>query len=230
MLVHFLLFFLIFLIVLTWRGVLHSELYVCFDLVQRSGRCTSFDDWADLMCSQPDLTCLDYSPKDIVPCHAPHFILSNHTNSHYGLASHLTMAFVSQTDGGRENKIVCFKDYSTVFVGLAGTIHQILAHEIVVDTTVLKDRHQREQMLVSSIRECFAAGRNVLWFVDGSKGYVMRGLIKKVLGYFPDTPKQVVHIRKPTGVGLFGFRRFPVTNDLEQVLSNRAEIVSCLEM
>jgi hypothetical protein len=166
----------------------------------------------------PGLSCIDYTVPGVDIPAEPHFILTNHIYSPFGIGSYLGMAFIAKAKGC---KIVCYKDYSRITI-LSGTLHQILHNEIVIDKAM--DRDEKERVLVEAIRETFAKGQNVLWFVDGSGAHAMRSLTKKVLGYFPETQKQLVHIRKLSQTMTFGYQRYPATTDLDQIIAIRTEI------
>jgi hypothetical protein len=141
------------------------------------------------------------------------------------------MAFVAPERGCR---IVCFRDYGKLLNRVEGwfvgdIMDQILQDEIAIDKDGL-DAHQKELLLIRLIQETFARGENVLWLVEGRTGSgtprIMRSLIKKVLGHFPDTEKQLVHIREPSDSQTFGFRRYPATKDLDRIIELRTQIVA----
>lgn len=134
----------------------------------------------------------------------------------------------------RECRIVCYRDYHQILDRVSGyfaadTLNQILRDEIAIDNKGL-DNHQKEQFLVKSIRETFARGANVMWLVESGVGSktnpVMRTLVRKVLGHFPETEKQLVHIREPSDSHTFGFRRYTATKDLDYIIKLRTQIVA----
>jgi hypothetical protein len=207
-----------------------ATLSICRDILCRSRGKNTFVQWASMVREHPHLSCINYNPSLVNIPSEPHFVLANHLASHYRMGSHLGMAFVAST----RCRIVCFRDYNNV-LGLvpgwfaAETMNQILQDEIAIDKEGLNN-HQKERLLVRLIRETFARGENVLWFVDAGVGSktnpVMRSLVKKVLEQFPDTEKQLVHLREPTDCQTFGYRRFPATKDLNRIIELRTQIVA----
>ena len=210
-------------------GRQYATLLICWDILRRSRNKTTFAQWARMVREHPSLTCIDHStspPVDIPS--EPHFVLTNHIASHHRLGSVMGMAFIAATQGCR---IVCFADYNKIMQRIprwfaADTMNQILYDDIAIDKDGL-DNHQKEQLLVRSIRETFARGENVLWFIDDGVGkMVMRSLTKKVLGHFPDTNKQLVHLREPTDSHTFGYRRYTATKDLDRIIELRTQIMA----
>ena len=207
-----------------------ATLSICRDILQRSRDKNTFAQWASMVRERPRLSCIDYSPSLVDIPSEPHFVLANHLTSHYRMGSHIGMAFVTST----RCRIVCFRDYKNVLGRVsswfvADTMNQILQDEIVIDKEGL-DNLQKEQLLVRMIRETFARGDNVLWFVDAGVGSgtnpVMRSLVKKVLEQFPDTEKQLVHLQEPTDCQTFGYRRYQATKDLNRIIEIRTRIVA----
>jgi hypothetical protein len=208
-----------------------TRLFMVGDIVYRSRDKTSFVHWAAMIREYPGLTCVDYSPSTVEIPSEPHFVLTNHIASHCRIGTHIGMALVAPTCGCR---IVCFRDYNQVLnrfytFFFADTMNQILRDEIVIEKNGL-DNQQKEQLLVKLIHETFARGENVLWFVDAgvgsNKNPVMRTLVRKVLGHFPEMEKQLVHIREPSDSHTFGFRRYTATKDLDFIVQLRTQIVA----
>ena len=209
----------------------YATLSICRNILQRSRDKTTFAQWAIMIRGHPGLDCVDYSPCLVEIPSEPHFVLANHITSHYRMGSHIGMAFVGSTQGCR---IVCFRDYNKILGRVsswfvADTMNQILQDEIVIDKEGL-DNYQKEQLLIRLIRETFARGENVCWFVDAGVGSgtnpIMRSLVKKVLEQFPDTKKQLVHLREPSDSQTFGYRRYPSTKDLNRIIEIRTQIVA----
>jgi hypothetical protein len=179
----------------------------------------------------PRLTCIDYSPSTVEIPSEPHFVLANHITSHYLIGTHIGMALAAPT---RQCRIICYRDYHQILDRVSGyfaadTLNQILRDEIAIDNKGLNN-HQKEQLLVKSIRETFVRGENVLWLVDpgavSKTKPIMRTLVRKVLGHFPETEKQLVHIREPSDSRTFGFRRYTTTKDLDYIIKLRTQIVA----
>ena len=205
-------------------------LSIWWDLLQHSRDKNTFAQWASMVREHPRLSCIDYSKPLVDIPSEPHFVLVNHLAAHYHMGSHLGLAFVAST----RCRVVCFPDYTNILGPVSGwfaaeTMNHILQDEIIIDKDGL-DNLQKERLLVRLIRETFARGDNVLWFVDSGVGSgtnpVMRSLVKKVMEQFPDTEKQVVHLREPTDCQTFGYRRYPATKDLNRIIEIRTRIVT----
>jgi hypothetical protein len=94
----------------------------------------------------------------------------------------------------------------------------ILQNEIQIDDHV--GHAEKESQMVRGIRNSLHAGRSVIMFIDqqGKPTNDFKTLNRKVLGYFPDVSKQLVHILEPTGVNEFHYQKYPPTLCLDEIV------------
>ena len=188
-------------------------------IYRASGESTTFDQWAHAIKRQSYLTITDHTRQLVTVPTEPHFILANHISSHFGLGSFITIAGVVQSP----SDIVCYQAYDSMLF-ISSRVHTILEHEISVDIRLSKD--EKERVMVDGIRRAFAAGKNVVMFIDAHRPRVpMRTLNRVVLSYFPEYAKQLIHILEPSGINCFGYHRYPATYDLDVIHRQRVEII-----
>ena len=182
--------------------------------------CSSFIQWAQMIQRQDYITITDHTRGIVDTPTEPHFILGNHISSHYAMGTFITIADLIKSP----SRIVCYVSYNDLLF-IKNTIHTILDKEIKIDVKVSKS--EKEQSMVEGIRRAFAAGQNVVMFLDAHiSRSPMRTLNKVVLEHFPEYKKQLVHTFEPGNTNEFGYRRYPATYDLKEILRYRTEIVS----
>jgi hypothetical protein len=193
-------------------GTLVRSLWLSLD-------CTSFHTWAQMIQHQPFLSFTDHStPGTTIPS-SPHIILCNHIASHARLGSAMTVAGSIQSP----SNVVCYQNYEHMGP-ISKIVHPILRTEICIDVRL--GPTEKETRMIDGIRASLASGRNVVMFVDVHCSTTpMRSLNRKVLGFFPGVPKQLVHLMEPTGINEFHFRRLPSTMSLTTILSMRESIL-----
>jgi len=191
-------------------------------------QCTSFGAWLQMVQSQPGISFDDHGPEVDSPM-GPHILLCNHLSSHFALGGFLTLAGVVQSP----SRIVCYESYTDIVQGMfpvapvvksvCTTLHQLLGPEICIGANL--SHEEKERRMVDGIRRTLRQGYTIIMFIDGLQGKRMRALNQKVLTYFPEVPKQVVHLLVPTQANEFRFRRFPATTCLENILTTREQIL-----
>jgi hypothetical protein len=187
---------------------------------ESSMSCSSFLQWAQMIQRQDYIHIKDHTQGIVDTPKEPHFILGNHIGSHYSMGTFITISDLIKSPA----RIVCYVSYQDLLL-INSTIHMILDNEIKIDVKL--SHSEKEQCMVDGIRKAFAAGNNVVMFLDAHVARSpMRTLNKVVLGHFPEYKKQLVHTFEPTCTNEFGYRRYPATYDLKEILRYRNEIVS----
>ena len=141
--------------------------------------------------------------------------------SHFGLGGYFTLAQCIP----ERVKIVCYtSQYYTRFYLVGSMIQRILSNEIDIDRKLLYN--EKEESMVSQIEHAFASGYSVVMLVDAWKEQSpMRALYMAVLKRFPNTRKQVLHIKRPLCAYTFRFQRYPAVYDIDTVIAYRKEIL-----
>ena len=185
-----------------------------------SSSCTSFLQWAQMIQRQDYITIRDHTRGKVDTPSEPHFILGNHITSHFAMGTFIAIADTIKSP----TNVVCYVSYKDLWF-INSTIHKVLDNEIKIDVKL--SHSEKEQLMVAGIRRAFAAGHNVMMFLDAHKsGITMRTLNKVVLEQFPEYKKQLVHIFEPSETNEFGYRRYHATYDLTDIQRYRTEIVS----
>jgi hypothetical protein len=182
-----------------------------------SARCDSFYAWAEMLQQQTFISFTDHSSPGVDIPQGPHIILCNHINSHFTLGSFLTIAGAVTAP----SHIVCYQSYNNMVL-VSSTVHHLLRNEITIDRRL--GNADKEFRMISGIRNSLAHGRNVVMFIDNPESDTtpMRALNHKVLGFFPDIPKQLVQIMEPgCDANVFHFRRFPATLNVDDIVVRR---------
>jgi hypothetical protein len=201
-----------------------QRLYVAICIYRSSSNSCTFYDWSDMVKNQSYITIVDHTSQSTVEVPTePHFILSNHISSHFALGTFITIAGVVQSPAA----IVCYRTYDDMFF-ISNRVHTILDNEITIDRRLSKE--EKERLMVAGIRRAFAAGKNVVMFLDAhSPSVPIRTLNRVVLNYFPEYAKQLVHILEPSGVtNHFGYRRYPATYDIDDIYRERVTIIESM--
>ena len=165
---------------------------------------------------------MDDTPSDIIVPSDPHFIIGNHMHSHFGLGGYFTLALSVP----EQVKIVCNNSqwYANRVYCVGSMIQRILSNEINIDRELLYN--EKEESMVSQIEHAFASGYSVVMLVDAWKEQSpMRALYMAVLKRFPNTRKQVLHIKRPLCAYTFRFQRYPAVYDIDTVIAYRKEIL-----
>ena len=150
------------------------------------------------------------------------------------LGGFLTLPGILQTP----SRIVCYDNYTDILLQdlsavaracpllarpavqhICTTLHHVLQSEIRISAHL--PREDKERRMVEGIRRSLQRGYTVVMFIDGLQGKRMRALNEKVLTYFPQVSKQLVHLLEPTHVNEFRFRRYPATTCLNEILLTR---------
>lgn len=192
-------------------------------ILYHSHGCTSFQEWSHQMSVHSCVHGLN-ADVGVARPESPHLILLNHITSE-GLNSMLGAVLVSISPC----KIVCYQTYD--FVPVFGyVLNTITQPELKVDFKL--SNQEKEDLMVRLIQTSLDRGLNVIMFVDArgsrSKGRrpIMRGLNRAVLGHFPQTLKQYIHLstdNMPTGV--IRYRPYPATYALDDILKVRTSCV-----
>jgi hypothetical protein len=181
--------------------------------------CSSFLQWAQMVQRQDYITIKDHTREKVDTPSEPHFILGNHISSHFSMGTFITIADTIKSP----TNVVCYVSYNNLWF-VNSTIHKVLENEIKIDSKC--SHSEKEQSMVEGIRNAFAAGHNVMMFLDAHKPRMtMHTLNKVVLEQFPEYKKQLVHIFEPSENNEFGYRRYHATYDLTDIQRDRTEIV-----
>ena len=178
-------------------------------------QCTSFYEWAQRIQSQSFLSFVDHSLPGVEIPPEPHLILCNHITSHFTLGSSMSLAGTLRSPAD----VVCYNEY-TDWPAFQNIIQHMIQTEIVIDGRCTPT--EKETRMVEGIRRSLEKGRNVVMFIDAKcPTKPMRSLNKKVLEYFPDVKKQMIHLTEPTDANTLHFRRFQATTSLNEIIKLR---------